>query len=146
LQLSSELHHRVTRGAGLALETHVAARFSSERILGEWERWPVGGAASLRGHDEEAFRVDRYALARLEWRWFVGPQGQRLALFWDHAEMQTRVALPAGGDELQHRAADGTGVGLRVPAAGGDVDLDYGLQPGHGFLEGKIHLRLVTSF
>jgi hemolysin activation/secretion protein len=115
-------------------------------VLGEWERWPVGGAASLRGHDEEAFRVDRYALARFEWRWFVGSQGQRLALFWDHAEMQTRVALPAGGDAFRHRAADGTGVGMRLPAAGGDVDLDYGLEPGHGFLEGKIHLRLVTSF
>ena len=37
-------------------------------------------------------------------------------------------------------------LGLRLPAAGGDVDLDYGVAPGRGVLEGKIHLRLVTAF
>ncbi len=146
VQAEAEWHRRTGRSAGLALESRGAARFSSDRVLGEWERFPVGGAASLRGWDEEAFRVDRFALSRLEWRWFLGNTGQRLALFWDHAEMETRVALPAGGDALQHRAADGLGVGMRVPAAGGDVDLDYGIAPGRGFLDGKVHLRLVTAF
>ena len=31
-------------------------------------------------------------------------------------------------------------------AAGGLVDVDYGLEPGRGFLEGRIHLRLVSTF
>ena len=146
VQAEGEWHRAIGRGSGVALETRAADRFSTERVLGDWERFPVGGAASLRGHDEEAFRVDRYVLARLEWRWFLGAPGQRLALFWDHAEMRTRVALAAGGDAVRQQGADGVGVGLRLPAAGGDVDLDYGLQPGHGFLEGKIHLRLVTAF
>jgi hypothetical protein len=60
--------------------------------------------------------------------------------------MQTRVAQPAGGDRMTRTGADGVGFGMRLPAAGGLVDLDYGLEPGRAFLEGKIHLRLVTAF
>ena len=146
LQVNGEWHRRLRRSSGLALEVRAAGRFGSERVLGEWQRWPVGGAASLRGHDEEAFRVDRYALSRLEWRFFLGAPGQRASLFWDHAHMETRRALATGGDRLERVDADGLGVGLRLPAAGGDVDLDYGLAPGRGALEGKIHLRLVTAF
>ncbi len=146
LQLDGEWHRPLGRAAGLALETHAADRFSSERVLGEWQRWPVGGSASLRGHDEQEFRVDRYALTRLEWRFFLGAPGQRAALFWDHAHMETRLPVSTGGDRLERIEADGLGVGLRLPAAGGDVDLDYGLAPGLGVLEGKIHLRLVTAF
>jgi outer membrane protein assembly factor BamA len=146
LQLEGEWHRPVGRSAGLALETRAAGRFGSQRVLGEWQRWAVGGSASLRGHDEEEYRVDRYALTRLEWRFFLGAPGQRAALFWDHAHMETRRALAGGGDRLERREAEGLGVGLRLPAAGGDVDIDYGISPGHGVLEGKIHLRLVTAF
>lgn len=139
--------HRPLRGAqGLAVELRAAGRFGSQGLLADWERWPLGGAATLRGHDEEAFYADRFALLRTEWRYFVGSRGERLALFWDHAEMQTRRALPAGGDRLSREGADGVGFGMRLPAAGGLVDLDYGLEPGRGFLDGKVHLRLVTAF
>jgi outer membrane protein assembly factor BamA len=146
LQFSGEWHRRLARGSGVALETQAAARFSSERVLGEWQRWPVGGSATLRGHDEEEFRADRFALSRLEWRFFLGAPRQRVALFWDHAHLETRRPLAAGGDRLDRLEADGFGFGLRMPAAGGDVDLDYGLAPGRGVLEGKVHLRLVTVF
>ncbi len=146
LQWTGEWHRPLGRATGLALETRAAARFSSESVLSDWERWPVGGSASLRGHDEEEFRVDRYALSRFEWRFFLAMPGQRAALFWDHAHLETRLAAPAGGTRRDAQEADGLGVGLRLPAAGGDVDLDYGLAPGRGVLEGKIHLRLVTAF
>lgn len=145
-ELRGEWHRRLGAGQGVTLELRGAARFATGGLLADWERWPLGGAATLRGHDEEAFRVDRFALARAEWRFFVGPLGERLALFWDHAEMQTRRALPEGGDRTQRERADGVGFGMRLPAAGGLVDLDYGLEPGRGFLDGKIHLRLVTAF
>ncbi len=139
--------HRPLRGsAGLALECRAAARFSSERVLPVYERWPLGGAASLRGHDEEAFRVDRFALSRLEWRWFLGPGGQRAALFWDHAWMQTRLDVAGGGDRLDVSQRDGIGFGLRLEAAGGLVGVDYGLAPGRPPLEGKIHLQLISTF
>lgn len=145
-ELSVDWHQPMTSVQGLALELRAAGRFSSQEILADWERWPLGGASSLRGHDEEAFRVDRFVLTRTEWRFFVGPRGERLALFWDHAEMQTRRPQPDGTSPLQREAADGVGIGMRLPGAGGLVDLDYGLEPGRTFLEGKIHLRLVTAF
>src|SRR5262249_34695492 len=53
------------RGAdGLSLEVAAAGRFSSDGVLPLYERYPLGGTASLRGYDEEQFRVDRYALSR----------------------------------------------------------------------------------
>jgi translocation and assembly module TamA len=146
LEGRAEWHHPLRGGAGLALEVRGAARFSSERVLALYDRWPLGGAASLRGFDEEAFRVDRYVLARTEWRWFLGAGGQRVALFWDHAWMQTRLPVAAGGDRLDRRAVDGIGAGLRLEAAGGLVGVDYGLEPGRPPLEGKIHLQLITTF
>ena len=149
-RFDGEAHRPLGRSSGVALEVRASGRFDGARVLGEYERVPVGGATSLRGHDEEAFRVDRYVLTRLEWRLFLGNSGQRASLFWDHAAMETRraaAATTAGtGGTLRRESADGVGFGLRLPAAGGDVDLDYGLSPGNGFLEGKIHLRLVTAF
>jgi hypothetical protein len=85
-------------------------------------------------------------LARLEWRWFLGSGGQRLALFWDHARAATRLALPEGGDRTRVIDADGVGFGLRLEAAGNLIGLDYGLVPGRPPLEGKIHLQLISTF
>ena len=145
-ELRGEWHRPLGRGAGLSLELAGAGRFSSQRVLPLFERYPVGGAASLRGYDEEAFRVDRFALSRLEWRWFLGPGGQRAFLFWDHAVMGTRLQFPQGGDRLEALQRDGVGFGLRLETASGLVGVDYGLEPGRPPLEGKIHLQLVSTF
>jgi len=120
-------------------------------VLPDYERFAVGGAATLRGHDEEAFRVDRVLLTRLEFRAFPGRLGERVSLFWDHARMFTREPVvdaqgaPAG-DRAVNRDADGLGFGLRLVSAAGFVDVDYGLEPGRGFLDGRLHLRLVSTF
>ncbi|MEO5989568.1 MAG: BamA/TamA family outer membrane protein [Candidatus Eisenbacteria bacterium] len=142
----AEWHRALGNRSGLAIEVATAGRFAARRVLGEYERYALGGAATLRGHDEEAFRVDRYARTRFEWRYFVGRGGQRLALFHDQAWFETRETVPSGGDRLARGVASGLGFGMRLPAAGGLVDLDYGLAPGGGFLNGKIHLQLVTTF
>jgi outer membrane protein assembly factor BamA len=141
-----EWHRRVGGRAGFTLELSGAARFSSQRVLPLFERYTVGGASSLRGQDEQAFRVDRFALSRLEWRWFLGEGGERVFMFWDHALMGTRLPLPAGGDRMEILHRDGIGFGLRLDAAGGTVGVDYGLEPGRGPLDGKIHLRLISTF
>ncbi len=146
LQTRLEWHRPLRGQTGIAAEGQGAARFAGERVAPVYERWPLGGAGSLRGHDEEEFRVDRYALSRLEWRLFLGSGGQRVAVFWDHAWMQTRVAIAGGGDRLDTQQKDGVGFGLRLEAAGGLVGVDYGLAPGRPPLEGKIHLQLVTTF
>jgi outer membrane protein assembly factor BamA len=147
----AEWHRPTGAATGVALELWGTGRFSSERTLADYERTPVGGATTLRGHDEEEFRVDRVALSRLEYRWFPSPTGEQVAVFWDHAHMFTRelvfdVLGNTLGDRGVNRDADGVGVGLRLRAAGGLVDLDYGLEPGRGFREGRIHLRLVSVF
>jgi hypothetical protein len=60
--------------------------------------------------------------------------------------MGTREPLAVGGDRMEIVNADGVGFGLRLEAPGGLVGLDYGLEPGRGPLEGKIHLQLITTF
>lgn len=146
LDVALEWHRPLAGRTGLALELRGTGRFGGDRVRADYERFALGGASTLRGQDEEALRLDRWALARSEWRWFVGTRGERLSLFWDHAEAETRVAVTGGGDRLERRSLDGVGFGLRLPAAGGFVDLDYGLEPGRGALEGKIHLQLGTLF
>ena len=147
----AEWHRPLGEHSGLAVELMGAGRFASQRVLADFERTPVGGAATLRGHDEEEFRADRVALGRFEYRWFPGLSGEMVSLFWDHARMFTRDAVLDStgtpiGDRARTRDADGVGLGLRLRAAGGLVDVDYGLAPGHGFLDGRIHLRLVSTF
>jgi len=132
-----------TRSA-FALELRGAGRLSERDVLPLYDRYAVGGAASLRGYDEEAFHVDRYALSRAEWRWFL-PARQYAFVFWDHAAMATRLPDP-DGTRLQVLARDGYGVGLALGTASGRLGLMYGLAPGRSPMMGKIHLRLVSPF
>ena len=57
----------------------------------------------------------------------------------------TRLPLPVG-DRLHVIDRSGYGFGLSIAASTGRVGLTYGLAPGRGPLEGKIHLRLVSPF
>ncbi len=142
-----EGHRPLGPRTGLMLEVAGTGRLSGDRVLGDFERTPVGGAATLRGHDEEAFRADRVLRTRAEFRVLLGGRGERVHLFWDHAEMERREAgTPEPATRRVRERADGLGFGLRLPAAGGLVDLDYGIAPGRGAFDGRIHLRLVTAF
>ncbi|NOT33693.1 MAG: BamA/TamA family outer membrane protein [Candidatus Eisenbacteria bacterium] len=132
--------------AGLALELLGSGRFSARDQLELHDRFPLGGASSLRGFDEQQLRVDRYALSRLEWRLFGSRRGERIALFWDHAFTGTRLPLATGGTRVATRSFDGVGFGLRLPAAAGVVGLDFGLEPGRPLLEGRLHLQLTSLF
>jgi outer membrane protein assembly factor BamA len=138
-------HLALGRRAGVACQLSGALRVGSEPVLAVYERYALGGAATLRGQDELALRVDRYALSRLEWRWFGGAEAQHLALFWDHAATFTRRAAPEGtqADLRQH---DGVGIGVRVESPAGLIGVDYALEPGRPPAEGKLHLQLVSSF
>ena len=145
-----EWHRPLGRGAtphaGLAWELSGAGVFSSEPVLEDYERYWIGGTATLRGYDEQQFHVDRYALSRLEWRWFLGVRGQQVHLFWDHAEMATRQPLLPTGTQLVHQAADGVGFGIRIETGTGLAGIDYAVPPGQPPLDGKIHLQLVSYF
>jgi len=138
------LHRPLGRGTGLALEVRAAGRIGSDHVLPIYDRFALGGAASLRGYDEEAFRVDRYALSRFEWRAFLGG-GQYAFLFWDHAAMATRLAAGTA-DRLQVLQKDGYGAGLSLTASAGRVAVTYGVASGSGPLAGKLHLQVLTPF
>jgi outer membrane protein assembly factor BamA len=147
VELDGAWHRPTGARTGLVLEGRAAGRFSSQRVLALYERTPLGGASTVRGWDEESFRVDRLLLSRLEWGAFLAAGGgQRAFVFWDHAWAGTRLERAGGGDRLEVRHIDGFGVGLRLEAAGGIVGVDYGLAPGAGLLEGRLHLRLVSVF
>jgi len=141
----AEWHRPAGPRLGLMWQLAGAARFSSQPVLSVFERYPLGGASTLRGFDEQAFRVDRYARSRFETRWFVGPGGAHAALFWDHAWTFTRVA-EGGGTRGEARHHDGLGFGLRFEGPGGLIGVDYGLEPGRPPVEGKLHVQLVSSF
>jgi outer membrane protein assembly factor BamA len=145
VELAAEWHRPLAARSGVALELRGAGRFSSERVLPFFERYPLGGATTLRGYDEEQFRVDRYALSRLEWRWFPGGADAFTFLFWDHAAAATRLETP-GGDRLQRLQRDGVGFGISLETGTGRIRVDYGLAPGASPLDGKIHLRIVSAF
>jgi hemolysin activation/secretion protein len=132
------------RTTGLSLELSGAGRFSSDPVLGVYERWPLGGAATLRGFDEDQFRVDRYALSRFEWR--AGAARQQAYLFWDHAWTWTRTARLESGDVEETLHLDGIGVGLRLETRAGRIGLAYGLEFGRPALEGKVHAQLISTF
>jgi translocation and assembly module TamA len=143
-ELSLAVHRPLGSSTGLALELRGAGRIGSERVLPFYDRYPLGGAASLRGYDEEAFRVDRYALARLEARAFL-PGAQYAFLFWDHAAAATRLPT-ATGDRLQILERDGFGAGLSLAASAGRVGVTYGVASGNGPLEGKLHIQILAPF
>lgn len=146
VELRGIWHRPVSRTAGVTLELRSAGRFSTQPVLPVWERYPLGGATTLRGYDEEDFRVDRFMLSRLEWRWFFGTGAQRAFVFWDHAWMGTRLEGADGSLGMSDLHRDGYGAGLRIESAGGIIGVDYGLAAGRPPLEGKIHLQLVSTF
>jgi len=141
-----EWHRPISRPAGLAFEWIAAGRFSSQPVLPDYERYPVGGARSLRGYNEEAFRVDRYVLLRSEARLFAGANGQRVFAFFDQAWMQTKTAPTPGVFDTQRLWKTGVGVGMRLDSRAGRIGVDYGLEPGRAPLEGKLHLLLESRF
>ncbi len=146
VEWKAEWHHPLWDQGGLAFEGWLAGRFSSQAVLPLYERFALGGAASLRGYREEEFRADRLGLLRSELRWFVGPHGERVFAFFDQAWMESRLADAAGSQRLDRSWKSGLGAGLRLESGAGLVGVDYGWAPGRAPLEGKLHLRLESRF
>jgi outer membrane protein assembly factor BamA len=135
-----EAYRPVGGHQALALLGNVRYVAAAHGAIPEEERFPLGGAASLRGYREEQFRSSRVGLAQFEYRVLIAPDGTRTFIFTD-----VGYARPEDG-------ATGTpfhvgyGVGLRVASKIGLVGVDYGLATGNGPLEGRIHFRLEAEF
>ena len=132
-----------------------AARFATLGVEGRYrsaggqplpvyDRFPLGGAASLRGYREEEFRTTRHLLVRAEYGW--GRTGARVYLFLDQALFarggDATLSTPPAATE--YRA--GYGAGGSLPSGLGRVGLELAWGHGDGPLDAKLHLRLQSLF
>lgn len=113
------------------------------------DTYRLGGALTLRGTYEGAFRAFRYLLLRNEigLRPTTSP-GPRFYLLYDVAWIrgwESRV-----GSRYGHPSGSAwewsVGIGLEVPTAAGDVGLDYAVPEGAGLSQGRIHFGVTSHF
>lgn len=114
---------------------------SGEPFTPVTEQIRIGGATSLRGYTEDAFRGDLAAWFNLEYRYFLGRRS-RAFLFLDGGIIQRREET-AG---LIRQDRFGYGFGIRLETRLGLMGVDYGLGEGDGLMQGKIHVGVASSF
>ncbi len=100
-----------------------------------------GGAMTVRGYREDAFRGSLVAWANIEFRALLG-RGSRAFVFVDAGAYQRRE--PDAG--LVRSNMIGYGVGVRIETRLGAFGVDFGLGEGDSFMQGKIHVGLVNRF
>ncbi len=106
--------------------------------LSEAELYPLGGAASLRGWDEEHFRGDRVGSASME---LILGHALELAAFLDYGRGRRDT-----GEEILSFEGWGYGLGLRAPGDRGSLILDIALGEGGSISDLRVHLKLETGF
>jgi len=114
---------------------------SGERYTPITEQIRFGGATTLRGYAEDAFRGDLAAWFNLEYRYFLGRRS-RAFMFLDGGMYQRREE-EAG---LIRQDKFGYGFGIRLETRLGLMGVDYGLGEGDGLMQGKIHVGVANSF
>ena len=123
----------------LANHLHAEAIGSSGRQVLLPDKIWFGGATTVRGFRESQFVADRVLWLNTEYRFLLAEQS-RFFLFTDNAYFENRAA--SGG----RRVLTSYGLGIRFRGPMGTVEVDYGLEKGAPFREGKIHFRLVNAF
>jgi len=100
-----------------------------------------GGARTLRGYAEDAFRGTLVAWANSEYRYLLGRRS-RVFVFVDGGMYQRQERVSG----LVKRAKLGYGFGIRLETRLGLIGIDYGLGEGDSLMRGKIHVGLVNRF
>ncbi|MEM6327082.1 MAG: BamA/TamA family outer membrane protein [Bacteroidota bacterium] len=113
-------------------ETTEAVRYD------EGELFRFGGAASLRGYDEDAFVGNAVGRALAELR--AGLGGAAFAFAFVDVGVVRRPALAS--DPAETRTLPGYGAGAQLETGAGLVALTYALNPDLPAARGKVHLRL----
>ena len=98
-----------------------------------------GGATTVRGFRESQFSAKRAFWVNSEYRFILGPQS-RLFLFTDNAYYTRNVP------DFKEEWLNSYGMGVRFPVPLGIVQVDFGLERGTPFREGKLHFRLLNEF
>jgi len=131
LIIGTQIYLSTRRNQVLALGAHIGRLFG--RDVPPFELFSLGGANTLRGYTEGWFQGGSIAYANLEYRFLTG-LGSHLFLFLDLGTTDP--------PQLQISY----GVGARLEAQSGRLNLCYGLARGDSILGGKIHVSLGTAF
>jgi len=129
--LGAQIYLSTRRNQVLALGAHLGKLFG--RDIPPFELFSLGGANTLRGYPEGWFQGGSMAYANLEYRFLTG-LGSHLFLFVDL------------GTTNPPQLQISYGVGARLEARSGRLNLCYGLARGDSILNGKIHVSLGTAF
>lgn len=112
---------------------------TSGDILREPDLIWFGGATSLRGFREAQFLGERVAWVNSEYRFLLGPE-TRFFLFVDNGYLYRKTPV------FEEKWLTGYGLGMRFTSPLGVLQVEYGLEKGAPFREGKIHFRLINEF
>lgn len=123
----------------LANHIHGEGVTASENVLRLPDMIWFGGATSLRGFREAQFYGERVAWVNSEYRFLLGPQS-RFFFFVDNGYFFRDVP------DFQEKWLTGYGLGIRFTSPLGALQVDFGLEKGTPFREGKIHFRLINEF
>ena len=107
----------------------------------EGELFRIGGAASLRGYDEEAFLGDAVGRALAELR--LGLGGDAFAFAFGDLGAVRRP--PLAGEPGETLVLPGYGLGAQLQTALGLVGLTYALNPELPPSRGKVHVRFAVG-
>ena len=140
VQISTEYNLEAARDQVLSIGLNAAEITSNEAEVAVSDQYRFGGAKSLRGYREDAFRGSRIAWSNLEYR-FLLSRRSRAFVFFDYGYFwrEDRGKVIRGG-----RA--GYGLGVRLDTLLGVIGLDYGFGKEDTFSTAKVHLTLANRF
>jgi len=135
------------RGLMLSVEERAGLVAGADSVL-RGDALSVGGASSLRGYFETAYRATRCVVQRVEVGPAASPAGTRfyvlLDLGWWREWRQSHAGIFGTGAGNVFRWS--AGLGLRTPARAGDLYLDYAVPGGEPVWRGRLHFGLVSRF
>jgi outer membrane protein assembly factor BamA len=141
LEVDAEVLAPTLRRQAAYVAVHGREVSTGEPFVPAADQVRFGGALTVRGYLEDAFRGSSAAWFNLEYRYLFGPRS-RAFVFLDGGAYQ-RLEPEIGrikGFKL------GYGIGVRVETGLGIIGVDYGLGEGDGFGRGKVHVGLRNRF
>jgi outer membrane protein insertion porin family len=112
---------------------------SKGEILRITEQFWFGGATTVRGFREAQFYGKNVFWLNSEYRFIMGPD-TRFFIFVDNGYFER------SSPDVISKWLTGYGLGIRLPAPLGIMQIEFGLEKGAPFSEGKLHIRLVNNF
>jgi len=141
LSVQLRYHYKIAGKHGIHAALQARSLLSDGGVLeNEWYR--IGGATSLRGFDEEIFRVIRYAVISFEYRLFLD-RVSFVSAFNDLGLLHQSETEPWN---LQN----GLGIGIHFQTKAGFFGLQYAVGSGGGqsfqWTRGKVHFGFSALF